>query len=76
MEVLEARIRELEAMFADLSAYTATLESRVSILVPLLLQAQRAELQVVEALAGANTIKVRVSPLEQVTARAHFAPFC
>jgi hypothetical protein len=75
MEVLEARIRELEAMFADLSAYTATLESRVSILEPFLPQAQRAELQVVEALAGANAIEARVSLLEQVTARAHFAHF-
>jgi hypothetical protein len=75
MEVLEARIRELEAMFADLSAYTATLEYRISILEHILPQTQRGELQVVEALAGANTIESRLSLLEQVTARAHFAHF-
>jgi hypothetical protein len=38
-------------------------------------QAQRAELQVIEALAEANAIEARVSLLEQVTARAHFAHF-
>jgi hypothetical protein len=75
LEVFEARIRELEAMFANLSSYTATLESRISTLEPLLPQAQRAELQVFEALAGANAIEARVSMLEQVTARAHFAHF-
>jgi hypothetical protein len=75
MEVLEARIRELESMFADISAYTETLESRISILESILPQAQLAELQVVEALAGANVIEARVSLLEQVTARAHFAHF-
>jgi hypothetical protein len=75
LEVSEARIRDLEVMFADLSAYTATLESRISILEPLLPQAQRAELQVVEAVAGANAIEARVSILEQVTARAHFPHF-
>jgi hypothetical protein len=62
-------------MFVDLYSYTATLESRISILEPLLPQAQRAELQVVEALAGSNVIETRVSVLEQVTARAHFAHF-
>jgi hypothetical protein len=69
------RIRELEAMFSDLSSYTATLESLISILEPLLPQAQRAELQVIEALAGANAIEPRVPLLEQVTAHAQFAHF-
>jgi hypothetical protein len=73
--VCEARIRELESLFASMSSYIEALESRVSSLEPLLPQAQRAELQVVEALAGANDIEARVSLLEQVTARAHFAPF-
>jgi hypothetical protein len=73
MQVLEARIRELEAMFADLPSYAATLESRIFILEPSLPQAQRAELKVFEALAGANAIEDRVCMLEQVTARAHFA---
>jgi hypothetical protein len=40
-----------------------------------LTQAQRAELQVVEALAGANAIEARVSLLERVTAHAQFAHF-
>jgi hypothetical protein len=56
-EVCEARIRELESMVASMSSYMEALESRVSSLEPLLPQAQRAELQVVEALAGANAIK-------------------
>jgi hypothetical protein len=55
--------------------YIEVLESRVSSLEPLLTQAQRAELQAVEALVGANEIKARVSLMEQVTARAHFAHF-
>jgi hypothetical protein len=75
LEVCEARIRELESLFASMSSYMEALESRVSSLEPLLPQAQRAELQVVEALAGANAIEARMSLLEQVTARAHFAPF-
>jgi hypothetical protein len=58
-------------MFASMSSYMEALESRVSSLEPLLPQAQRAELQVVEALDGANAIEARVSLLEQVTARAH-----
>jgi hypothetical protein len=48
----EARIRELESMFAGRSSYVEALESCVLSLDPLLPQAQRAELQVVEALAG------------------------
>jgi hypothetical protein len=75
LEVCEARIRELESLFASMSSYMEALESRVSSLEPLLPQAQRAELQVVEALAMANAIEARVSLLEQVTARAHFAHF-
>jgi hypothetical protein len=75
LEVFEAGIRELEVMFADLSSYTGTLESRIIILEPLLPEAQRAELQVVEALAVANAIESLVSMLEQVIARAHFAHF-
>jgi hypothetical protein len=75
LEVCEALIRELELMIASMSSYMEALESRVSSLEPLLPQAQRAELQVVEALAGANTIEARVSLLEQVTARAHFVHF-
>jgi hypothetical protein len=62
-------------MFEDLSSYTATLEFCISNLEPLMLQAQRAELQVVEAIAGANVIETRVSMLEQVTERAHFSNF-
>ena len=75
LEVCEARIRELESMFAGMSSYVEALDSRVSSLEPLLPQAQHAELQVVEALAGANAIEARVSMLEQVTARAQFAHF-
>ena len=75
LEVCEARIRELESMFAGMSSYVEALDSRVSSLEPLLRQAQRAELQVVEPLAGANAIEARVSMLEQVTARAQFAHF-
>jgi hypothetical protein len=48
-------------MFAGMSSYIEALESRVSSLEPLLPQAQRAELQVVEALARANSIEARVS---------------
>jgi hypothetical protein len=38
-------------------------------------QGQRAELQVVEALAGANAIEAHVSLLEQLTSHAEFAHF-
>jgi hypothetical protein len=62
-------------MFAGMSSYIEALESSVSSLEPLLSQAQRAELQVVEALAGANAIEARVSLLEQVTAHAKFTQF-
>jgi hypothetical protein len=75
LEVCEARIRERESIFDGMSSYIELLESCVSSLEPLLPQAQRAELQVFEALAGANAIEARVSLLEQVTARAHFAQF-
>jgi hypothetical protein len=74
-EVCVALIRELEAMFAHLSSYTATLESHISNFESLLPQAQRAELQVVEDLARANDIETRVYVLEQVTTRAQFAHF-
>jgi hypothetical protein len=72
LEVCEARIRDLESLFSSMSSYTEALESRVSILEPLFPQAQRAELQVVEALAGANAIEARVSLLEQVIATRAF----
>jgi hypothetical protein len=58
-----------------MSSYIGALESRVSSLEPLLPEAQRAELQVVEALSGANAIEARMSLLEQVTAHAKFAHF-
>jgi hypothetical protein len=73
--VCEALIRELESLLAGMSLYIEALESHVSSLEPLLPQAQRAELQVFEALAGANAIEARVSLLEQVTAHAQFAHF-
>jgi hypothetical protein len=72
LEVCEARIRELELMFAEMSSYTKALESRISDLEPVLPQVQDAEFKAVEALEGANAIAARVSLLEQVTARAHF----
>jgi hypothetical protein len=75
LEVCEARIRKLESLFASMSSYIEALESRVSSLEPLLPQAQRAELQIVETLAGPNAIEARVSLLEQVTAHAQFAHF-
>jgi hypothetical protein len=65
LEVCEALIRDLESMFAGMSSYIEALESRVSSLETLLPQAQRAELQVVEALAGANAIEARLSLLEK-----------
>jgi hypothetical protein len=70
LEVREAQIMELESMLAGISAYIEALESLVSSLEPLLPQARRAELQVVEASAGANVIESRVHMLEQVTARS------
>jgi hypothetical protein len=75
LEVCEARILELESLFASISSYIEALESRVSILGPLLPKTQRAELQVVEALAVDNAIEASVSLLEQVTARANFSNF-
>jgi hypothetical protein len=42
LEVLEAQIRELELMFAEMSSYTKALESRVSDLEPILPQVQDA----------------------------------
>jgi hypothetical protein len=62
-------------MFVGVSSNVEALESCVSSLEPLLPQAQRAELQVVDALAGAKAIEARVSLLEQVTAHAQFAHF-
>jgi hypothetical protein len=59
-----AGVRGVESLFACISSYIEGLESRVSSLESLLPQAQRAELQVVEALAGANAIEARVSLLE------------
>jgi hypothetical protein len=73
LEVCEAQIRELESMFSGMPSYIKALESRVSSLEPLFPQAQREELQVFEALAGANAIEARVSLLEHVTAHAQFA---
>jgi hypothetical protein len=75
LEGFGARIRELNVIFADLSSYTATLESRISNLWPFLPQGQRAELQVVEALTGAKDIEARLSLLEKVIARVQFALF-